>query len=163
VDRIMHRTRESVSARHALEVLTVGNHTDAAYLLLHLERSDPNRAALVERRLRGTGGNRSGCNIAAIDPRGDVHYDQFSWHYTCGNVCETPFSRLWSEAADPRLRVLRDRAGSLPARCQACRFRAVCNGNLRTRAEAATGDWLGSDPSCYLTDAEIGLASVAPA
>jgi MoaA/NifB/PqqE/SkfB family radical SAM enzyme len=31
----------------------------------------------------------------------------------------------------------------------------VCNGNLRTRAEAATGDWLGFDPSCYLTDDEI--------
>jgi hypothetical protein len=32
----------------------------------------------------------------------------------------------------------------------------LCNGNLRTRAESATGDWLGVDPSCYLTEAEIG-------
>jgi hypothetical protein len=31
----------------------------------------------------------------------------------------------------------------------------MCNGNLRTRAEAATGDWLGMDPSCYFTDEEI--------
>jgi Fe-coproporphyrin III synthase len=33
----------------------------------------------------------------------------------------------------------------------------ICNGNLRTRAEAATGNWLGDDPSCYLYDSEIAL------
>ena len=50
---------------------------------------------------------------------------------------------------------LSDRASHLPGRCQSCRFLPVCNGNLRTRAEFATGDWLGQDPSCYLRDAEI--------
>jgi len=106
--------------------------------------------------LRGTGGNRSGCNIASIDPVGNVHYDQFSWHYNCGNVKDEPFSRIWSQADDKRLGVLRDRTAHLPERCGNCRFLDVCNGNLRTRAEAATGNWLGMDPSCYLTDAEVG-------
>ena len=66
-----------------------------------------------------------------------------------------PFSEIWSQAADERLAILRDRKAHLPARCQSCRFVDVCNGNLRTRADAATGDWLGMDPSCYLTDEEI--------
>jgi radical SAM protein with 4Fe4S-binding SPASM domain len=155
VDRIFERTRKCHEAGWPLEVLTVDNHADAAYLLLHLEQENPERAQEAAARLRRTGGNRSGCNIAAIDPVGNVHYDQFSWHYNCGNVREQPFSAIWRDAADPRLAILRDRHALLPARCQACRFVAVCNGNLRTRAEAATGDWLGSDPSCYLRDSEI--------
>ncbi|HEX8914064.1 MAG TPA: radical SAM protein [Humisphaera sp.] len=154
VDRIFERTRQSAAAGSPLEVLTVGNHADAAYLLMHLDAVDPARAAVARARLAGTGGNRSGCNIASIDPLGNVHYDQFSWHYPCGNVRNEPFSKIWGEARDARLAILRDRRPYLPDRCQACRFVGVCNGNLRTRAEAATGDWLGQDPSCYLTEAE---------
>ncbi len=155
VDRILEHTRRCHFEGWPLEVLTVDNHADAAYLLLQLEQTDPERARAVEARLKRTGGNRSGCNIAAIDPLGNVHYDQFSWHYNCGNIRQQPFSRIWTEATDPRLAILRDRRAALPARCQACRFIDICNGNLRTRAEAATGDWLGLDPSCYLDDAEI--------
>ncbi len=155
VDRIFERTKRCHDEGQPLEVLTVDNHADAAYLLVHLEQTDPERAAHVRTLLQRAGGNRSGCNIAAIDPIGNVHYDQFSWHYNCGNIREAPFSRIWSDATDPRLAILRDRRSSLPQRCQACRFVDVCNGNLRTRAESATGDWLGQDPSCYLTDAEI--------
>lgn len=154
VDRIIERTRRCHAAGVPLEVLTVGNHADAAYLLLQLEEMDPSRAAAVRRRLAGSGGNRSGCNVASIDPLGNVHYDQFSWHYTCGNVRQQAFSRIWTEATDARLAVLRNRAEHLPARCRACRFLDVCNGNLRTRAESATGDWLGQDPACYLAPRE---------
>lgn len=157
VDRIVDRTRQCHRQGHHLEVLTVGNHADAAYILLKLEDEAPQRFTEVRDRLRGTGGNGSGCHIASIDPRGGVHYDQFSWHYTCGNVRQSPFSRIWTEARDPRLSVLRDRRAHLPPRCRQCRFLDVCNGNLRTRAEAATGDWLAEDPACYLTDAEIGV------
>ncbi len=64
------------------------------------------------------------------------------------------FSDIWQQTPDPRLSLLRDRQAQLPPRCRDCRFLALCNGNLRTRAEAATGNWLGMDPSCYLTDRE---------
>jgi radical SAM protein with 4Fe4S-binding SPASM domain len=160
IDRLFERTRQAHDQGHDLEVLTVGNHADAAYAILALEQRDPQRAAQITERLSQTGGNRSGCNIASIDPTGGVHYDQFSWHYACGNIREKPFSRIWTEASDPRLAVLRDRQPHLPATCQGCRFLDLCNGNLRTRAEAATGNWLGDDPSCYLTDAER-IGSVA--
>ena len=158
VDKIFARTRKCHEEGRELEVLTVDNHADAAYILLSLEKEFPERAAAVRARLEGTGGNRTGCNISCIDPIGNVHYDQFSWHYTCGNVREQPFSEIWAYAADPRLAILRDRGSHLPKRCQECRFVGVCNGNLRTRAEAATDDWMGFDPSCYLTDEEIGVA-----
>lgn len=161
VDRIFERTRRCHEEGWPLEVLTVDNHADAAYLLLNLERTEPARAKSVHDLLARSGGNRSGCHIAAIDPIGGVHYDQFSWHYTCGNIRQKPFSRIWSDTTDPRLAILRHRKPFLPWRCRACRFLDVCNGNLRTRAEAATGSWLGEDPGCYLTDNEIGLAEPA--
>ena len=144
----------NICAISQLEVLTVGNHADQAYAILSLEQTDPGRAASIHQRLRRNGGNQSGNYIASVDPRGFVHYDQFSWHYNCGNVRELPFSKIWADATDPRLTILRHRQSHLPPACQGCRFLDICNGNLRTRAEAATGDWLGMDPSCYLTDAE---------
>lgn len=161
VNRIFERTRKCHDEGWPLEVLTVDNHADAAYLLMNLEQNDPERARTVHDMLARTGGNRSGCNIAAIDYAGGVHYDQFSWHYSCGNVRQRRFSTIWSQATDPRLAILRHRKPFLPWRCRECRFLDVCNGNLRTRAEAATGSWLGQDPACYLTDAEIGVGETA--
>ena len=154
VDRLFALTRRSHADGKPLEVLTVDNHADAAYLLMQLEQTEPERAVDVAKRLVGTGGNRSGQNIAAIDPIGNVHYDQFSWHYNCGSIREAPFSEIWSKATDPRLAILRNRRGLLPQACQSCRFLPVCNGNLRTRAESSTGDWLGFDPSCYIDEHE---------
>ncbi len=161
VDRIFEKSQELHRQGIPLEVLTVDNHADAAYLLLQLEKGNPQQYQIVRGRLEGTGGNRSGCNIASVDPVGNVHYDQFTWHYNCGNVREQPFSKIWTDATDPRLSILRNRKAHLPARCQSCRFLSVCNGNLRTRAEAATGDWLGFDPACYLSDAEISTEAAA--
>jgi len=154
VERIFTRTAELHRSGAPLEVLTVANHADAAYAILRLEAHDPQAAAELHQRLRGTGGNQSGNFISSVDPLGNVHYDQFSWHYTCGNVKQTPFSEVWGRATDPRLKILRDRVAHLPEACQKCRFLDICNGNLRTRAEAATGDWLGFDPSCYLSASE---------
>ena len=163
VDRILRRTQQAHDAGTPLEVLTVGNHADAAYVLLHLSKHNPDRLPWAHRMLSGTGGNRSGCHIASIDPVGDVHYDQFSWHYTCGNIRQQPFSELWAHPTDPRLQLLRNRTAHLPPRCQQCQFLGVCNGNLRTRAEAATGNWLGHDPACYLTDEETTAGVAVPA
>ena len=155
VDRIFTRAQQAEAAGQRIEILTVSNHTDNAYALLHLEQKDPAWAQAAHTRLARNGGNASGSHIASIDPMGNVHYDQFSWHYPCGNVRDATFSEIWGQPTDPRLKVMRDRQSQLPMRCQGCRFLDVCNGNLRTRAEAATGDWLGMDPSCYLTEAEV--------
>lgn len=138
------------------EVLTVDNHADAAYLYLRIARDQPQRAADVLRLLRWNGGNQSGLAVACIDNVGKVHPDQFSWNHTVGNVRGRPFGDIWSgEGAAGLLQDLRHRTERLPARCRGCRFLDICNGNLRVRAESATGDYWGEDPACYLTDEEI--------
>ena len=52
---------------------------------------------------------------------------------------------------------LKDRKGLLKGRCAQCYYLDLCNGNLRVRAEAVSGDIWAEDPACYLTDSEIGL------
>jgi radical SAM protein with 4Fe4S-binding SPASM domain len=138
------------------EVLTVDNHADAAYLYIRMLREQPERADDVLRLLRWNGGNQSGLAIACIDNLGRVHPDQFSWNHTVGNVRERRFGEIWSgEGIASLLRDLRNRTQFLPQRCRDCRFLDICNGNLRARAESATGDTWGADPACYLTDEEI--------
>lgn len=142
---------------HPVEVLTVDNHADNAYVYLWLKRWAPQRAALAYRLLLWNGGNQSGVAVASVTPQGNVCADQFSWHYSFGNVRRRPFSSIWGEAKEPRLSLLRDRQPHLKGRCRHCRFLALCNGNLRARAERYFGDFLAPDPACYLTDDEIGI------
>ena len=55
----------------------------------------------------------------------------------------------------------RARQALIHGRCATCRFFAICGGGFRTRAAFATGDFWGSDPACYLTDAEIHAPAMA--
>jgi len=137
------------------ELLTVDNHADAPLLHMWLKKNKPELADEVGQMLRWNGGNQSGIAIACVDPQGNVHPDQFSWQHTLGNVRERPFSAIWADTSNPELAFYRDRREQLPERCRRCNFIDWCNGNLRIRAESATGDIAGFDPACYLTDEEI--------
>jgi Fe-coproporphyrin III synthase len=137
------------------ELLTVDNHADAPFLYLWLRERRPQRAAEVAQLLSWNGGNQSGIAIGCVDPQGNVHPDQFSWHQTLGNVRERPFSAIWRDGTIPLMAFYRNRRKHLAGRCAGCRFYQWCNGNLRVRAESATGDIAGQDPACYLTDEEI--------
>jgi len=139
------------------EVLTVGNHADGVYLYLKLKQQDPRRANRVLALLRANGGNNSGIRIGAVDDLGNVHADQFWWHYSLGNVRQRKFGDIWMDTSEPLLRGLKDRKGLLGGRCGQCRYLDLCNGNLRVRAEAVFGDVWAEDPACYLTDEELGL------
>jgi radical SAM protein with 4Fe4S-binding SPASM domain len=161
LDRIIAWTRRLLERGRSTEVLTVDNHADGPYLYLKLEEEDPGQAGRVLAMLRRNGGNRSGMAIVAIDARGDVHPDQFSRGITLGNVRSEPFGSIWSRGAGSILQKLRDRKPLLTGRCGACRFLEVCNGNLRARAYAATGDLWAPDPACYLTDAETAGQPIA--
>lgn len=137
------------------ELLTVDNHADAPFLYLWLKEHAPERASEVRQLLAWNGGNQSGIAIACVDPQGNVHPDQFSWSQTMGNVRTRPFGEIWTDAVNPLVEFYRERRPKLRGRCSGCRFYEWCNGNLRIRAEYATGDIAGDDPSCYLTDDEI--------
>ena len=157
VDTICEHTVDLHSRGKAKEVLMVGNHADAAYLYLKLRIFDPERAETALALLKMNGGNNSGIKIGAVDDTGNVHPDQFWWHYTLGNVRQRNFGDIWMDTSEPLLRGLKDRKKLLKGRCSRCQYLELCNGNLRVRAEAVYGDVWAEDPACYLTDEEIGI------
>ncbi len=154
VEEIFDRTEDLGRRGVEIEVLTVDNPVDHVLLLERVRRTDPERAADVEKMLRWNGGNQSGVAIACIDPQGLVHPDQFSWHVTAGDVRQTPFAEIWRDD-NPVLAPYRRRPRDLVGSCARCRFVGLCNGGLRVRAESVSGDLRSRDPACYLTDEEI--------
>jgi radical SAM protein with 4Fe4S-binding SPASM domain len=158
VDVICERTIHLYRRGLAKEVLTVANHADGVYLYLKTREQDAQRSAEVLDLLRANGGNNSGIKIGAVDDAGNVHPDQFWWHYTLGNVQQQKFGDIWTNTSEPLLQGLRQRKELLKGRCARCRYLELCNGNLRGRAEAIFGDVWAPDPACYLSDEEIGIA-----
>jgi radical SAM protein with 4Fe4S-binding SPASM domain len=155
VDAIIDRTAEFHRRGNPVEVLTVDNHCDGPYLYLRLLRENPSRAREVMRLLEFNGGNSSGVGVAAIGWDGSVHPDQFWRSRVLGNIREQPFSRIWTDERNDFLMRLKNKKLHVTGRCSHCRFLEVCGGNLRARAEAATGDPWAPDPACYLTEEEI--------
>ena len=139
----------------AKEVLTVDNHADGAYLYLKVKRTDPVMAEAIYHLLRANGGNASGVGISNIDNVGNVHGDQFWQKVSFGNVRERKFGDIWMDTSHALMGKLKDRQPHLKGRCPTCKFLDICNGNLRVRAWAATGDVWADDPACYLTDKEV--------
>ena len=157
MDTIITRTRGLVDKGKPVEILTVDNHSDGPYLYLRMLKEGHPRAQQVMDMLLWNGGarNSSGVGIANIDFSGNVHADQFSMYRTFGNVRQRKFSEIWQDLSDPIMAGLKDRLELLNGRCAACRFRPVCGGSLRARAEITTGDPWAPDPACYLSDEEI--------
>ena len=156
MDTIIRRTKDFALRGLAKEILTVDNHCDGVYMYLKaLADGDDAIAAQIKKFIGMNGGNRSGIAFGEVDPLGYVHPDQFTQHHTFGNVRERKFGDIWTDLSNPILAGLKNRKPLLKGRCARCKFLDNCNGNFRTRAEAVTGDFWASDPSCYLTDAEI--------
>lgn len=158
MDIIIRRTRDFEERGLKKEILTVDNHCDGVYMYLKaLEEGKDELAQQIKKYIAMNGGNRSGMAFAEVDPLGYVHPDQFTQHHTFGNVRERKFGDIWQDTTNPIMAGLKDRKPLLKGRCSKCKFLDNCNGNFRTRAEARTGDFWESDPSCYLTDEEIGI------
>ena len=152
VRSIMDETKAWFAAGGRPEILTVDNHADGPFVCLELLREDPERAAKAMELLSFNGGNASGSGIGCVSWDGEVYADQFSRGRSYGNVRDTPFSEIWTGDA---LAPMREKKLHVKGRCAKCRWLGVCGGNLRARAEAATGDPWAPDPACYLTDEEI--------
>ena len=158
IDMICEHTLDLHRRGLPKEVLTVGNHSDGVYLYLKLMKHDSERASKVQELLKMNGGNNSGIRIGAVDDVGNVHPDQFWWHYSLGNVRHRKFGDIWTDTSEPLMQGLRNRKRLLKGRCACCQYLELCNGNLRVRAEAVFGDVWAEDPACYLSNEEIGLA-----
>jgi Fe-coproporphyrin III synthase len=157
VDLIVDRTARLHAQGTPVDLLTVGNHTDGPYLHLRMLGEGNERADEVLELLRIGGGNSSGVGIGCVGWDGTVYPDQFWRTRPLGNVRERPFSAIWTDTSNPFMAQLKQKHLHVTGRCAACRFLDACGGNLRVRAEAATGDPWAPDPACYLTDDEIGL------
>ncbi|MBF8267965.1 MAG: putative heme d1 biosynthesis radical protein NirJ1 [Dehalococcoidia bacterium] len=155
IDLCLERTEYLHQKGLDTEVLTVDNHSDAAYLALRLAKERPQQAEEVLPLLSLNGGNASGIGIGSIGPHGDVHADQFSHHRSFGSVVERPFSVIWEDTSHPIMAGLKAKPRPLEGRCAVCPALSLCNGNLRVRAETATGNMWAPDPACYLTDREL--------
>ena len=163
IDTIFNRTRDHAARGKRIEILTVDNHCDGAYLYLRMLKETHPRAQQVLDMLAWNGGARysSGVGIANIDFTGAVHADQFSMFRSFGNVTERKFSDIWLDTTNPIMAGLKNRLPLLEGRCGTCRFKNICAGGLRARAEISTGNPWAADPGCYLTDEEITGEPVA--
>lgn len=158
MDTIIRRTLDFEKRGLEKEILTVDNHCDGVYMYLKaVAEGNDTQAEQIKKYISMNGGNRSGIAFGEVDPFGYVHPDQFTQHHTFGNIRERKFSEIWQDTSHPIMAGLKNRKPLLKGRCAQCQFLENCNGNFRTRAEARTGDFWESDPSCYLTDEEIGL------
>ncbi|WP_226002677.1 radical SAM/SPASM domain-containing protein [Paenibacillus sp. BJ-4] len=156
LDRIMAKTMDLHGKGKPVELLTVDNHADGVYLYQRMMEHDPERAAELLGLLQRNGGNRSGIAIGCVDWHGNVYPDQFTRDIEIGNIRKQKFSEIWRDAAHPLMAGLRDRKPLLKGRCRECNWLDICNGNFRARA-SVSGDFWAEDPSCYLSDREIGI------
>ena len=162
MDTIIARTKDFEARGLKKEILTVDNHCDGVYMYLKaLAEGNDAGAEQIKKLIGANGGNRSGIAFGEVDHLGYVHPDQFTQHHTFGNVRERKFGDIWQDMTHPILAGLKDRKPLLKGRCSKCQYLSWCNGNFRSRAEARTGDFWESDPSCYLTDEEIGVREAA--
>ncbi|MBI5331044.1 MAG: heme d1 biosynthesis radical SAM protein NirJ [Betaproteobacteria bacterium] len=155
LDLLFERCWNQVQAGRPREYVTGNNDADGVYLLDWARRRFPDRTAALHRKLLQWGGNASGVNVANIDNLGVVHPDTMWWNYPLGNVRERAFSAIWMDTSDPLMAGLKSAPRPVQGRCAACAHRALCNGNTRVRAWAATGNFWAEDPGCYLSDDEI--------
>lgn len=164
MDTIIARSGRFIAEGRRVEILTVDNACDGPYLWLRMLQEGHPRAAQVLDMLRFNGGARwsSGVGVADIDFHGEVHADQFSMRRSFGNVKDRPFGAIWQDLSNPVMAAYKERLPHLSGRCAGCRFKQLCGGSLRARAENTTGDLWAPDPGCYLSDEEIAGPPVVP-
>jgi radical SAM protein with 4Fe4S-binding SPASM domain len=163
VDYLYERTREIADEYPDKQILTAGNYADAVYLYHRIREDMPEHEDRARELLLADGPSRvvkngdAGPKVVNVDHRGDVHPSMFLSQYTMGNVREQRLDTILAES--DRWQRLAEPSAHLEGRCGECPWKEVCGGNSRARAAAVHDDLWASDPRCYLTDREIGLAT----
>jgi radical SAM protein with 4Fe4S-binding SPASM domain len=97
-----------------------------------------------------TRGVNDGKGFVFIDHRGNICPSGFL-QIAAGNVRTANLTEVYRHSE--LFTALRD-VSRLEGRCGRCRYADLCGGS-RARAFGMTGSYLGDDPLCTLTDAEI--------
>ena len=151
---------DELEAGSPVGFVTGGNDSAGPLFLRWLAtRFDVDAVERVRALLAARGGNTSGVGLLCIDSEGDVHPDQFWRTETLGNLKEQSFGEILQ---NPMRAHLARRADWLTGRCGACSALGLCGGGHRERALALHGDVAAPDPSCVLTDAEVGWVPASP-
>ena len=130
MDKIIERTKDFERRGLEKEILTVDNHCDGVYMYLkNLYEGNTEIAAQVKKFISLNGGNRSGIAFGEVDPSGYVHPDQFTQHYTFGNVRERKFGDIWTDTSNKIMAGLKNRKPLLKGR----------SANFLTTATAISG------------------------
>ncbi len=153
VDSLFEKTVEINHNNHDLEVLTVGNYADAAYIYMKVLKENPQKARAAYEHFLRNGGEGCGEKLAYIDELGNVYASQHL-KTKLGNIREKSLKDIWN-SDNEFLWKLRHRESLFRGKCVECRFLAICRGGSRARALAVYNDFSAPDPSCYLTDEEI--------
>jgi len=153
VDSLFRKTIDINCHNHDLEVLTVGNYADAAYIYMKVLKEDPQKASAAYEHFLRNGGEGCGEKLAYIDEVGNVYASQHL-KTELGNIRQRSLNDIWN-SDNKFLWKLRHREKLLRGRCANCRFLEICRGGSRARALAVYDDFSATDPSCYLNEEEI--------
>lgn len=141
---------DQLSPEHASEVMEwlYRRGQDAPFRVITVEAPFYRRVARNVQREEGGGGGPVGSTGAGngfvfVSHTGEVYPSGFM-PLSAGNVRDRPLPEIYQES--PTMRKLRDRE-SFNGPCGSCPMTAECGGS-RSRAYAATGDPIGSDPLC---------------
>ncbi len=155
VEFIIDKAFEYYNEGKDIDLVTGNMEMDSVLLLKRFEHEYPDFVDSLTKKLKAWGGNSAGNRLGNMDWEGNVKPDPFFPEYI-GNYLETSFEDVWAGKSSDIVAKLRKSPRDISGKCSTCKYIDICNGGSRSRAYAIHGDLWAEDPSCYLTNKEIG-------
>ncbi|MBT4178611.1 MAG: SPASM domain-containing protein, partial [Campylobacteraceae bacterium] len=156
VEFIIDKAFEYYKEGKDIDLVTGNMEMDSVLLLKRFEREYPDFVDSITTKLKAWGGNSAGNRLGNMDWEGNVKPDPFFPEYI-GNYLETSFEDVWAGKSSDIVAKLRQSPRDISGKCHNCKYLDICNGGSRSRAYAIHGDLWAEDPSCYLTNKELGV------
>jgi len=156
VEFIINKAFEYYKQGKDIDLVTGNMEMDSVLLLQKFEKDYPEFVESLTKKLKAWGGNSAGNRLGNMDWEGNVKPDPFFPQYI-GNYLNTSFEDVWAGKSSDIVEKLRAKPRQISGKCSTCKYIDICNGGSRSRAYAIHGDLWAEDPSCYLTNEEIGV------
>ena len=149
VDALVEKAREYAGK---VEIEVVRANFVGIYLADRLSRSPEDFAEYIK--LINAQGD-CGRKTISIYPDGTVRPCQFIDEYVIGDLRRQSLRDILSYKNEALMTFVRLYEHLRGPRCGSCPFKLVCGGGSRGRARAATGDFWGDEPLCFIDPVEI--------
>lgn len=156
VEFIIDKAFEYYQEGKDIDLVTGNMEMDSILLLKRFEKEYPDFVESLTKKLKAWGGNSAGNRLGNMDWEGNVKPDPFFPEYI-GNYLDTSFEDVWAGKSSDIVAKLRKSPREISGKCSTCKYIDICNGGSRSRAYAIHGDLWAEDPSCYLTNKELGV------